>query len=202
MRIGVDLDNTLACYDRVFLTAALEQGLIPADAGVAEDKVSVRDWLRARDRDPDFTALQGYIYGPGMRHVSLYAGAAEALAALKSAGAELWIISHRTAQPFAGPPYDLHQEARNFLAAQGLVGDTGAFSGACVFLETTKEAKVARAASLGCEVFIDDLPEILAMDGFPPGMRKILFDPGGAHASSPHEIRRSWAEIAHTLLIP
>jgi len=202
LRIGVDLDNTLACYDRVFLAAALEQGLIPADAGVAEDKVSVRDWLRARDRDPDFTALQGYIYGPGMRHVSLYPGAAEGLAALKAAGAELWIVSHRTAQPFSGPPYDLHQEARNFLAAQGLVGDARAFTDSCVFLETTKEAKVARAASLACDVFIDDLPEILAMDGFPRGMRKILFDPGNSHAAGPFETRRNWAEIAQALLTP
>lgn len=200
MRIGVDLDNTLACYDRVFLTAALEQGLIPADAGVAEDKVSVRDWLRARDRDPDFTALQGYIYGPGMRHVALYPGAAEALAALKAAGAELWIVSHRTAQPFAGPPYDLHAEARRFLAGQGLMGEACAFPDACVFLETTKEAKVARAAALGCEVFIDDLPEILAMDGFPPGVRKILFDPAGAHPDAPFETHRTWDAVARALL--
>jgi hypothetical protein len=199
VRIGVDLDNTLACYDRVFHAAALEQGLIPAE-GVGTDKVSVRDWLRGQDNDAAFTALQGYVYGPGMRHVSLYPGAAAALAELKAAGCEIWVVSHRTAKPFAGPDYDLHAAARSFLAAQGLVGDAAVLGQHEVFLETTKEAKVARAASLGCEVFIDDLPEILALEGFPPGMRKILFDPTGAHDGGPHDSHRDWPTIARTLL--
>jgi hypothetical protein len=137
-----------------------------------------------------------------MRHVSLYAGAAEGLAALKAAGAELAIISHRTAKPFAGPPYDLHQEARNFLAAQGLIGEACVLAPDRVFLETTKEAKVARAAALECDVFVDDLPEILAMEGFPPGMRKILFDPGAAHAGSGHERAADWDQVVRTLLAP
>ena len=29
MRIGIDFDNTIACYDGVFHQAALERGLIP-----------------------------------------------------------------------------------------------------------------------------------------------------------------------------
>jgi hypothetical protein len=29
MRIGLDFDNTIACYDGVFHAAALERGLIP-----------------------------------------------------------------------------------------------------------------------------------------------------------------------------
>jgi hypothetical protein len=46
-----------------------------------------------------------------------------------------------------------------------------------VFFELTQQDKVARVAALGCEAFIDDLPEILAMPGFPDGMCRILFDP-------------------------
>ena len=56
MRIGVDFDNTIACYDGVFHAAALERGLIPAS--VATDKTSVRDYLRALGRDAAFTELQ------------------------------------------------------------------------------------------------------------------------------------------------
>src|SRR6185437_11131914 len=40
MRIGIDFDNTIACYDGVFHAAALERGLIPKD--LARDKNSVR----------------------------------------------------------------------------------------------------------------------------------------------------------------
>ena len=42
---------------------------------------------------------------------------------------------------------------------------------------------MAVAASVGCDVFIDDLPEILAMPGFPAGMRPVLFDPDRAYAT-------------------
>ena len=98
-----------------------------------------------------------------------------------------------------GPKHDMHAAARGFLAARGLVGDGASqIDPAKVFFELTKEEKVARAAALQCEVFVDDLPEILAMPGFPDSMRRILFDPEnqfarkqapGIHRSS------SWADI-------
>ncbi|MDU6243383.1 MAG: SDR family oxidoreductase, partial [Bradyrhizobium sp.] len=54
------------------------------------------------------------------------------------------------------------------------------------------------AHALACELFVDDLPEILAMSGFPDGMRKVLFDPENQFAAKPvpYERRASWVEIA------
>jgi hypothetical protein len=68
----------------------------------------------------------------------------------------------------------------------------------------TKEAKVTRAADLCCDIFIDDLPEMLAMPGFPAGMRRILFDPdnrfAGAVGDGGETYRRtSWAAITAEL---
>ena len=76
--------------------------------------------------------------------------------------------------------------ARGFLAARGLVGEKARsqIPPANVFFELTKEAKVARVAAVRCDVFVDDLPEILAMSGFPEGMRRILFDPDDKFAGS------------------
>jgi len=68
MRIGIDFDNTIACYDGVFHAAALERGLIPADIG--RDKNSVRDHLNGAGRNDDFTELQGYVYGGTGRALS------------------------------------------------------------------------------------------------------------------------------------
>ena len=31
MRIGVDLDNTIVCYDGLFQRVAVREGLVPAD---------------------------------------------------------------------------------------------------------------------------------------------------------------------------
>ena len=61
MRIGIDFDNTIACYDGVFHAAAVARGLIPAE--IPTDKTSVRNHLRAIGREPDWTELQGYVYG-------------------------------------------------------------------------------------------------------------------------------------------
>lgn len=200
MRIGVDFDNTLACYDHVFHAAAVERGLIPAS--VRTDKTSVRDYLRALDRDADFTGLQGYIYGPGMKHVVLYPGAREALARAVAGGHTLFLVSHKSRNPFAGPPYDLHEAARGFLRAQGLMSAPDApFLAGNVHFELTKEAKVARIAAVGCDIFIDDLPEILSLPGFPPEMRAILFDPDGHYPvgewqGSTFQTYRTWHDLA------
>ena len=203
MRIGIDFDNTIACYDGVFHAAALERGLIPADLG--RDKNSVRDHLNGSGRKDDFTELQGYVYGARMDLVSPYPGCADFVAAARKAGHELFIVSHKTRHPILGPKHDMHAAARGFLTDRRLMGaGPTQIDPANVFFELTKEEKVARARKLACEVFIDDLPEILAMAGFPDGMRKILFAPenqfaGAAGNGTQFDRCVSWASIAADL---
>jgi hypothetical protein len=203
MRIGLDFDNTIACYDGVFHAAALERALIPAD--LPADKTSVRDHLRSLGRDAEFTELQGYVYGARMQLVSCYPGLEDVVRAAHAQGHEVCIVSHKTRTPFAGPAYDLHSAAREFLIARELIGTAAAQIGADrVFFELTKEEKVARIAALKCDVFVDDLPEILAMGGYPPGLRPILFDPDdhypdGVWRDRTFERYASWPQIATAL---
>jgi hypothetical protein len=199
MRIGIDFDNTIACYDGVFHAAALERGLIPPD--LARDKNSVRDHLNGSGRKDDFTELQGYVYGARMDMVSPYPGFAEFVALAQGAGHTLFIVSHKTRHPLRGPQYDMHAAARGFLVAHRLIGAAAGIDPARVYFELTKETKVARAAQLGCDMFIDDLPEILVLPGFPVGMRKILFDPddqfaGRSVSAAEFDRRTSWAAIS------
>lgn len=202
MRIGIDFDNTIAKYDGVFHRAALERGLIPQD--LAPSKNSVRDFLNGSGRKNEFTELQGYVYGARMDLVSVYEGVAEFLVAARGKGHDLFIVSHKTRHPILGPRYDMHEAARSFLGARGLVGSQGVSADSVFFLEN-KEDKVAKAAALGVTVFVDDLPEILTMPGFPASARAILFDPDnyhrepGAHAR-PLERHSSWASIRSALL--
>jgi hypothetical protein len=200
MRIGIDFDNTIACYDGVFHAAAFERGLIPVD--LARNKNSVRDHLNGSGRKDDFTKLQGYVYGARMDLVSPFPGFAEFIGVAQDAGHELFIVSHKTRHPILGPKHDLHAAARGFLEACDLIGQGYArIDPARVFFELTKEEKVARAADLCVDMFVDDLPEVLAMPGFPPGMRKILFDPDNQFAGRTGnggevDRRSSWAAIS------
>jgi hypothetical protein len=200
MRIGIDFDNTIACYDGVFHQAALERGLIPRNLG--RDKNAVRDHLNGSGRKDDFTELQGYVYGTRMELVSPYPGFAEFIGAAREAGHELFIVSHKTRHPILGPQHDMHTAARAFLANRGLTGPArDQIDPEHVFFELTKEEKVARANAMACEVFIDDLPEILKLDGFPKGMRKILFDPEDRFAEEAAWLDRhvSWTAISADL---
>jgi hypothetical protein len=202
MRIGIDFDNTIACYDGVFHAAALERGLIAPD--LPRDKNSVRDFLNGAGQKDAFTELQGYVYGSRMDLVSPYAGARDFILAARRAGHDLFVVSHKTRHPMMGPAYDMHAAARGFLKAQGLFGKT-AIPEDQAFFELTKEEKVARATHLGVDAFIDDLPEILAMDGFAPAVRRILFDPeshfpDGGWKGRSFERHGSWAAISRAFL--
>jgi hypothetical protein len=202
MRIGIDFDNTIACYDGVFHAAALERGLIPAN--LASDKNAVRDFLNSDGRADEFTELQGYVYGARMELASPYPGFGEFVASARQAGHDLFIVSHKTRHPILGPKHDLHAAARGFLVERGLVGaGHGQIDPANVFFELTKEAKVARIAALGCEAFIDDLPEIFASPDFPGTARRILFDPVDQFTDLARQRKLdlcgSWTDIAAEL---
>ena len=203
MRIGVDFDNTLVCYDGVFHRAALERGLVPQDLPVGKN--DVRDFLNGSGRGAEFTELQGYVYGARMDLAALYPGVVDFLAAARAAGHALFIVSHKTRRPLRGEPYDLHASARGFLEAQGVVGGSGGLAPDSVFFEETKEQKVARIAALDLDLFIDDLPEILAMPDFPARTARILFDPEGRWAAGvegSREVARyaSWTALAEAAL--
>ena len=61
MRIGIDLDNTLICYENIFKKIAESSGLIPK--GWLGDKGALRDLIRqAPDGEQVWQHLQGYVY--------------------------------------------------------------------------------------------------------------------------------------------
>jgi hypothetical protein len=197
-RIGVDLDNTLVCYDAVFGRAAREQGLVPQ--GAARSKLQVRDILRRTGREEAWTELQGHVYGTRMDEADSFPGAVELLVELAARGHELFVVSHRTRQPARGPAYDLHQAAREWIARRLRRGDQVVLDPAHVFLETTRAEKIQRIRELGCQVFVDDLPEVLLAEDFPPATRRILFDPDDSHPPAPGLERvRAWSELARLL---
>ena len=195
MRIGVDFDNTIVCYDALFHRVALEQGLIPADLPV--NKSEVRNHLRRTDREPLWTEMQGYVYGARMSEAEAFPGVIEFFQECRRRGIQLSIISHKTRHPFLGEKHDLHEAARRWLEEQGFFDPAKiGLAREEVFFELTKEAKLARIGERGCDAFIDDLPELLAEPSFPE-IERILFDPGNLYATETLFTRlRSWAEIS------
>lgn len=203
MRIGLDFDNTIVCYEQVI--AQMAEKLFDLPKEVPQTKVGLRDHLQATGRGNEWTAFQGELYGPGMQYAMPFEGAIAAMQSLAEDGHELLIISHRSRRPYAGKHHDLHAAARNWVAdrlqAKGLFGDAGDED--CVYFLETLDQKIEMITHLGCNVFLDDLPEVLTAPSFPATTLGILFDPAAASEA----VKESgtfritcWAELSGLLL--
>jgi hypothetical protein len=179
MRIGIDFDNTIVNYDLLFHKVALERGLIPA--ALPQRKLAVRDHLRFAGQEPLWTELQGYVYGRRMSEAAPYPALLDFLEWAKRETHQLYIVSHKTRHPFVGPAYDLHAAARDWILHNLVVNADLIIPLDQIFFELTKEDKIERISQLECDIFIDDLPEILRHHGFPHRTQRILFDPDQGH---------------------
>ncbi len=195
MLIGLDFDNTIVCYDKAITRLAEELPNLPSD--LSRTKLALRGFLRQANREAEWTAFQGALYGPGMAYAEPFEQALETLQELKDSGHSLCIVSHRSLRPYAGPAYDLHAAARGWaakwLSSAGLIEDRA------VFFHETREQKVAAITALQCKAFLDDLPEVIEDAAFPGSCNAILFDPEGSHAESSHLRVTSWAEFPNVL---
>lgn len=179
MRIGLDFDNTIVSYDQLFHKVAQEQAVIPPE--MPANKLAIRDYLRKMDQENIWTEMQGTVYGGRMLEAQAYPGALDFILGAKAAGHTVAIISHRSHYNYLGPRYDLHAAGRSWI--DRYLREEGHFliPEERVFFELSKEEKWARIRHFGCELFVDDLPEILQSPAFPAGTRRFLFDPQGHH---------------------
>jgi len=184
MIIGLDFDNTIVCYDQAIVK--LSKSIPDLPSFISRTKLGLRDHLRSTGREAEWTAFQGTLYGPGMEHAKPFAGALETMLQMVAGGHRLVIISHRSRHPYAGPAHDLHASARSWVARRlqslGLFSSTLEHETVVNFLET-REEKIAMIAKLKCDVFVDDLPEVLGDEHFPARTMPVLFDPAREHVA-------------------
>lgn len=199
MRIGIDFDNTIADYTGVFHQVALELGWLPSHVG--KSKAQVKAYFIEDNKEEKWTELQGLVYGKFISHAQPYANAKKVMSDLKQAGHELFIISHKTQYPFIGEQFNLHQAAMGWLVEQQIVAENiensqqALLPSSSVFFNQKKEQKLAKAAELGCQLFIDDLVEILNHEGYPANCKAVLFDPEQRHLDYPQARISNWQEL-------
>lgn len=189
MKIGIDFDNTIVCYDDVFYIAALEQGLIPQN--INKDKSSVRDYLRSIGKEEEWIVLQGYIYGPGLTLATPFEGIQNFLNYAVKNKHDISIISHKTLHPYRGPKYNLQEFAKKWLKEKL---DTNMIK---IFFELTLQEKLSRIRDSKCDYFIDDLPELLFEENFPTFTKKVLFDPQNRYPKDDRYLKfSSWKDLS------
>ena len=196
MLVGLDFDNTIVSYDELFHRVALEQDAIPSD--LPATKTAVRDYLRRQGQEDLWTEMQGYVYGRRMGEARAFPGVEAFFRTCWDRHIPVVIISHKTQHPYRGPKHDLHAAARAWLAGQSFL--PGDWVKQRVFFEVTKEEKLRRIARQRCTHFVDDLPEFLALPGFPAGTRPILFSPTQPTEPPNLAVVRCWDELTTLIL--
>jgi len=200
MIIGLDFDNTIVTYDHIFHRAAVESYGMPATISVS--KHAVREWFRGqREGRQRWIELQGIVYGTRMSEARLSHGLDEFLARCHASRQTVIIISHKTRHPASGLQVDLHEAAWRWLEDQRFFASDGfTLSRQDVFFELRRSDKLRRISRQKCNVYVDDLPEVLEAPKFPAGIERILYDPCDMHPNVRSITRcESWAEIARQL---
>lgn len=200
-RLGLDFDNTIACYDSVFTEVARDMGLISSSSALEKKEVKRLIHLNP-DGDENWQRLQGQIYGKYMYLASIFAGFSEFLILAKLSGHEVFIVSHKS--PFGHfdeNKIPLREEAMKWLLANKFVGNGPLiilFEN--VFFETTRQEKVDRIKTIGCTHFIDDLQEVFDEKTFPSSTSKYLFEPAGERNFRSGQFVGSWRTIGREIL--
>lgn len=198
MRIGIDFDNTLADYEKVFLRLGQTRRLLPD--GFSGSKREIRDLiLRGQHGERQWMALQSAAYGTEIRGAELAPGAASFLAECRAAKHDVFIISHKTRTAVAAPEGpDLRRAALGWMDENGFFSELG-IARDRVFFEATRSAKCGRIGVIGCDIFVDDLAEVFADPDFPSLTDRFLLQPNGAPPPGPWRVFRSWRAIEEAI---
>jgi hypothetical protein len=197
MPLGIDFDNTIVSYDRIFVEAARARGWVADD--FHGTKKQLRDAVRLLpDGEVKWQILQGEVYGPRMGEAEPFPGVIEFIKDARRQGIELFIVSHKTRYSnYDKLKVDLRAAALDWMGRNGFFDPTGlGFSRAHVFFADTRAEKIARISALGCRLFIDDLEEVFADPAFPASVRRVLFTAEGEPDDRAIVVRRTWPDIA------
>ena len=175
MRIGLDFDNTIVSYDNIFFKVALEKGIIDKKKHV--NKLLIREYLISLDKELIWTELQGEVYGPRMHEANSFVGVLDFISKACELGHNIFIISHKTKNPIKGPMYDLHNATKIWIKNNLISKGIELIKDHQIFLEETQIKKIKRIESCKCDLYVDDLPEILHSNIFPLSTEGYLFDP-------------------------
>lgn len=171
LRIGIDFDNTIICYDGIFADIAIQKGWLPQ--GSNKSKSEVKKALLEIDGDDErWQILQSIVYGTDeILKAPFFEGVTDFLKSFKHF--ELYIVSHKSKYSHKDPSKNLRITAKKWMKENKI---TNFIAEERIFFKETRDEKVKKIAELGCDIFIDDLTEVFDEKNFPTNCAPILFN--------------------------
>lgn len=203
LRIGIDFDNTIACYDQAFLEVAALLGIQSVEN--CSTKFEVKREIQSRtDGDIGWQRLQGQVYGKHMLRATAFPGIHEFIYLANIRGHEVFVVSHKSEFGHFDPErVPLRGQALRWLENNKFINDSEYYlKKENVFFESTRQDKIHRIRNLVCTHFIDDLIEFFEEPEFPSNMNKVLFSPSGSHHVTGNTTAGSWRDVTAQILGP
>lgn len=172
MRIGIDFDNTIVDYSKVFSLISSELGWLPKST---LNKSEIKALIINTYNERKWTELQGHVYGDYIHLATPYKSSLDVVKKLISDGHDIFIVSHKTRYPVIGDKVSLHDSARNWLKDNAFSPELISFDN--VSFHATRDEKIKKIESLSLDFFIDDLEEVLLDDNWPSDTLAIHFSP-------------------------
>ena len=193
MVIGFDFDNTIIDYSNSFKILAKKKKYNKINSNL--DKNSLKDFLIKNKKQNEWTIIQGEVYGKYITRAELYKGFIKLFRYLLKKNIKIFIVSHKTKYPYLGKKINLRKEAKKWIQKNIIYKNKiFNFSMKNVYFENSIEKKINRIVKLKCNIFIDDLPQILNL--LPKNIIKFLFNPNAKKKiKENYKTIESWAKF-------
>lgn len=194
MIIGFDFDNTIINYSKSFTKLAKLKNLVPEK--INKDKISIRNYLRKNNIEDEWTILQGEVYGKNIMSAEIYQGVIDTFLYLSKKKIKIKIISHKTKFPYMGEKINLRTSALKWIKKNIIDYSYDInLDLSDIYFENTIENKIKKIKELNCNIFVDDLPEVLSL--LPTSIERILFLPNSTKEKfSKFHLLSSWEEFS------
>jgi hypothetical protein len=170
-KIGLDLDNTIIDYSQSYIKVA-EYLNLPLTKRNRKDIKKIL--IESPTNDLAWQEFQSILYTEGLVHGVVSPGLIHFLRYCKLNKIEVFIVSHKTeSTPKEFGSVDLRSPALRWLKDQEIVPDLIVLKNV-LFCESRK-TKIDLINKINCDIFVDDLEEILYDDHLSTNIRKILF---------------------------
>ena len=167
--------------------------------GINKDKISIRNYLRDQNIEKEWTVLQGEVYGKNIMNAVIYKGLLDIFEHLSSKNFKIKIISHKTKFPYLGEKVNLRNAALEWIKKNILKDRSNIKLDLLdIHFEDSIEKKIKKIKELSCDIYIDDLPEILNL--LPNSIKRVLFLPKVDNGDfSKFHVINSWEEFPNIL---
>jgi len=168
--IGIDLDNTIIDYSLAYEVISRQFGLETE----LIDRESIRSFLRLQDDGNEWQRFQSILYTEGLISARPANGVDKFFELCRQQKVEISIISHKTEKtPIHFGNKNLRQCAVEWLNENCLVPNL--VNHDHLYFCATQSEKVLTTNELGCDVFVDDLVEVLVHPELSKNTRKVLY---------------------------